>query len=77
VTQTSEAVGWYFRRGDVLLGPLTTAELLRLVERGHLSLAGEVWQEWRRGQERWLLPARVVRAVGVPRRFSGERSSPD
>jgi hypothetical protein len=38
--------GWYFNQGDVLLGPVTTAELKRLAERGQLTCPGAIWREW-------------------------------
>jgi hypothetical protein len=54
--------GWYFRRQDSLLGPVTTRELEQLVADGALRSADTVWQGWKRAADRLLIPT-VIRAV--------------
>jgi hypothetical protein len=54
--------GWYFRRSDCLLGPVTAAELELLVAGGRLRATDVLWQGLLRGSDRLLIPT-VVRAA--------------
>jgi len=54
--------GWYYRRTDALLGPVSTGELKQLVAYGHLSPLDTVWAGWNRHHERILIPT-IVRAA--------------
>jgi hypothetical protein len=55
--------GWYFGRGETLLGPVTTGELKRLVADGRLGLTDTVWLGWKAPADRWLSPALVQDAL--------------
>jgi hypothetical protein len=54
--------GWFFRRAESLLGPVTTGELELLVAGGELHATDTLWTGLRRGSDRLLVPT-VVRAV--------------
>jgi hypothetical protein len=58
--------GWYFRRQETLLGPVTSGELQQLVAGGQLRKTDTIWQGWKRAQDRLLLPTIVLAVVDVP-----------
>jgi hypothetical protein len=57
--------GWYFRRADCLLGPVSTGELELLVAGGQLRACDVLWQGFLRGSDRLLVPS-LVRAALEP-----------
>jgi hypothetical protein len=57
--------GWYFRRQDELLGPVTTGELQQLVTGGQLRWTDTIWGGWKRAQDRLLLPTIVQAVLGL------------
>ena len=57
--------GWYFRRGDALLGPVTTGELQQLVTGGQLGATDTIWGGWHRSSDRLLVPTIVHAVLGL------------
>lgn len=57
--------GWYYRRGDAIVGPVPREEVRRLVEAGELHEAERVWERWKLGVESFLVPT-TARAACVP-----------
>jgi hypothetical protein len=62
--------GWYFRRQESLLGPVTTGELQQLVAGGKLRWTDTIWGGWQRGRDRLLLPTIVQAILGIPVPFA-------
>lgn len=57
--------GWYYRRGEAIVGPVLRDEVRRLVDAGELHGAERVWERWRLGGESFLVPT-TARAACIP-----------
>ncbi len=54
--------GWYYPRGDVVIGPISRETLRQLVDAGEVRPTNRVWERWKHGAESFLVPttARVA-----------------
>jgi hypothetical protein len=55
--------GWYFRRQETLLGPVTTGELGGLIAEGQLQEMDTIWKGFRRRGDQMLLPTTLRAAL--------------
>ena len=51
MAKSSQFIGWYYVRNGQRVGPITSEELVALIDQERLDLRAKVWKAWKDGPE--------------------------